>query len=49
MDEKDAVLGRLLDELYRLKDRFRYDPVAIEALEAVQWWAEEESVPGADE
>jgi len=48
MDE-NGILDRLYDELYRLKDRYSYDPVAIEALEAVQWWAQEESVPSADE
>ena len=39
------MLDRLNDELDRLMERFADEPVAIEALEAVRWWAQEESVP----
>lgn len=37
-------ISNLMDELERLVERFADDPVAIEALEAVKFWAVEESV-----
>lgn len=39
-------ISRLMDELERLieDERFADEPKAIEALEAVKWWAIEESV-----
>ena len=41
------TLDRLDEELDRLIERFADEPVAIEALEAVRWWAQEERVPNA--
>lgn len=43
---KDQVLDSLFDELERLEmdERFVHEPKAIEALEAVKFWAMEESV-----
>ncbi len=41
------LLEDLFDELNRVKDRYSWDPVAIEALEMVQWWAQEEMVETA--
>lgn len=38
------MLDRLLDELARLEERFANEPKAIEALEAVKYWAIEEGV-----
>ena len=38
------MLDRLLDELARLEERFANEPKVIEALEAVKYWAIEESV-----
>lgn len=42
---------RLLEEIYRLKEdkRFKYNDKAIEALEAVMFWAEEENIPTINE
>lgn len=45
MGENDVTsIRRLVAELERLEERFSGDPVAIEALEAVKYWAIEESV-----
>lgn len=43
------MIERLFDELERLieDERFVNEPKAIEALEAVKFWAMEESVPDA--
>lgn len=38
------MLERLFEELNRLEERFAGEPAAIEALEAVKYWAIEESV-----
>lgn len=38
-------ISSLYDELERLIERFRDEPVAIEALEAVKFWAMEEEPP----
>ena len=38
------MLERLFEELNRLEERFVEEPAAIEALEAVKYWAVEESV-----
>nr|WP_325214794.1 hypothetical protein [uncultured Oscillibacter sp.] len=42
------MLDRLFDELARLEMRFADEPAAIEALEAVKFWAIEEGVENAD-
>ena len=42
------MLDRLLDELARLEERFADEPKAIEALEAVKFWAMEEGVEDED-
>lgn len=41
------MLDRLFAELDRLEERFADEPAAIEALEAVKFWAIEESVEDA--
>jgi hypothetical protein len=38
------MLERLFEELNRLEEQFAGEPAAIEALEAVKYWAIEESV-----
>lgn len=40
---------KLDDELQRLIDRYleKNEPVAVEALEMVRWWLQEERVPSA--
>jgi|InofroStandDraft_1065614.scaffolds.fasta_scaffold26971_5 hypothetical protein len=38
------MLDRLMEELERLEERYADEPIAIEALEAVKYWAVEESV-----
>lgn len=38
------MLDRLMEELERLEERYAEEPIAIEALEAVKYWAVEESV-----
>lgn len=42
------MFDRLFDELARLEERFADEPAAIEALEAVKFWAMEEGVENAD-
>ena len=37
------MLDRLMEELERLEERYADEPIAIEALEAVKYWAVEES------
>lgn len=45
MGENDVTsIRRLVEELERLEERFASEPAAIEALEAVKFWAIEESV-----
>ena len=45
MGENDVTsISRLMEELDRLIERYRGEPVAVEALEAVKYWAIEESV-----
>ena len=39
------MLDRLMEELERLEERYADEPIAIEALEAVKYWAVEESGP----
>ena len=43
------MLDELFDELARLEERFSDEPAAIEALEAVKFWAIEEKVENAEE
>lgn len=38
------MLDRLMEELERLEERYADELIAIEALEAVKYWAVEESV-----
>lgn len=38
------MIDRLMEELERLAERYAEEPIAIEALEAVRYWAIEESV-----
>lgn len=38
------MLDRLMEELERLEERYADEQIAIEALEAVKYWAVEESV-----
>lgn len=38
------MLDRLMEELERLEERYADEPIVIEALEAVKYWAVEESV-----
>lgn len=38
------MLDRLMEELERLEERYADESIAIEALEAVKYWAVEESV-----
>jgi len=38
--DRQSVLERLRVELYRLRDRFRDDSGALEALDAVQSWVD---------
>lgn len=47
--EKMISLERIFDELYELCDEFSDDWNAIEALEAVKFWAMEETVSGVNE
>lgn len=46
--KETTKLEWLFAELERLEERFADEPVAIEALEAVKFWAIEESVPDLD-
>lgn len=42
--DRQSILDQLMDELDRLVERYQGKPDAIEALEAVRYWAIEESV-----
>lgn len=44
---RKSLLECLFEQLERLETRFDYSPDAIEALEAVKFWAIEESVDDA--
>jgi hypothetical protein len=47
MENDNETLNRLVEELERLSERFKNNKDAIEALEAVKYWATEESIPSA--
>lgn len=38
------MIDRLMDELDRLCEQYADEPIALEALDAVRYWAIEESV-----
>lgn len=40
--------SRLYDELDRLAERWRDEPVALQVIDAVRYWAIEETVPDVD-
>lgn len=42
-----VTVERLYEEIDRLIERYRLDATAVEALEAVKWWVQEETVPPA--
>lgn len=44
--QKQDIINRLMEEINRLEEteKFQNEPAAIEALEAIKFWAIEESV-----
>lgn len=49
MEQTDKISAfALVDECHRLADRYRDEPVALEAIQAVLCWVDEECVPPVD-